>query len=60
MTNYRNAELVDLLDIAMEPAQTEESAVIDFINLFKHPGYYVKRHGVARTRKVIPYLVCGE
>lgn len=55
-----NAELINLLDLAMKPAPAEESAVVDFaVDLFKYLGY-VKRHRVARTRKDIPFLVCGE
>jgi hypothetical protein len=60
MTVDKNAELITLLDIAMIPTGPEESAVDDFtVQLFKAIGY-VWRKRVARTRKDIPLLVCGE
>ncbi|KAI0364257.1 hypothetical protein BV20DRAFT_1039488 [Pilatotrama ljubarskyi] len=52
MTSDCNAELINLLDLAMKPASAEDSAIDDFA--------YVKRHRVARTRKDIPFLICGE
>jgi hypothetical protein len=56
----KNAELINLLDIAMVPTGPEESAVDDFaVELFKTLGY-VRRNRVARTRKDIPLLICGE
>ena len=56
----KNAELINLLDIAMVPTGSEESAVDDFaVELFKTLGY-VRRNRVARTRKDIPLLICGE
>ena len=59
MTADKNAELINLLDLAMVPSE-EESAVVDFaVELFKALGY-VRRHRVARTRKDIPLLICGE
>ena len=55
----KNAELINLLDLAMIPG-SDESAVGDFaIELFKTLGY-VRRHRVARTRKDIPLLICSE
>lgn len=60
MTSDHNAELVNLLDLAMKPAPDEESAVNDFaVELLKQLGY-VKRHRVARTRNGIPFYICGE
>ena len=60
MTVDKNAELINLLDIAMVPTGPEESAVDDFaVELFKTLGY-VRRNRVARTRKDIPLLICGE
>lgn len=60
MVSDHNAELINLLDLAMKPAPAEESAVDDFaVELFKALGY-VKRHRIARTRKDIPFLICGE
>ena len=63
MANEKNTELITLLDLAMIPgseAGSEESAVVDFaVELFKTLGY-VRRHRVARTRKDIPLLICGE
>lgn len=59
MVNEKNAELINLLDLAMLPG-SEESAVVDFtVELFKTLGY-VRRHRVARTRKDIPLLICRE
>ena len=59
MVNDKNAELISLLDLAMIPGP-EESAVDDFaVELFKALGY-VRRTRVARTRKDIPLLICGE
>jgi len=59
MANDRNAELINLLDLAMVPG-SQESQVDDFaVELFKTLGY-VKRHRVACTRKDIPFLICGE
>jgi len=59
MADDKNAELINLLDLAMVPS-SEESAVDDFaVELFKTLGY-ARRHRVARTRKDIPLLICGE
>ncbi|KAI0349979.1 hypothetical protein OH77DRAFT_1431462 [Trametes cingulata] len=60
MTSDCNAELINLLDLAMKPAPAEQSAVDDFaVELLRHLSY-IKRHRVARTRKIIPLLICGE
>ncbi|CAA7260750.1 unnamed protein product [Cyclocybe aegerita] len=59
MVNDNNAELINLLDLVMVPS-SEDSAVVDFTTeLLKTLGY-AKRHRVARTRKNIPLLICGE
>ncbi|TFK23489.1 hypothetical protein FA15DRAFT_462456 [Coprinopsis marcescibilis] len=59
MQQDRNAELINLLDLAMLNS-TGESAVDDFaVELFKLTGY-VRRNRVARTRKDLPLLICGE
>jgi len=59
MVSDKNAELVNLLDLAMIPS-SEESAVDDFaVELFKALGY-VRRNRIARTHKDIPLLICGE
>lgn len=59
MAADKNAELINLLDLAMV-SSSEDSAVDDFaVELFKVLGY-VRRHRVARTRKDIPLLICGE
>ena len=59
MADEKNAELINLLDLAMVPG-SEESAVDDFaVVLFRTLGY-LGRHRVARTRKDIPFLICGE
>jgi hypothetical protein len=60
MTVDKNAELINLLDIAMVPTGPEESTLNDFaVELFKTLGY-VRRNKVARTPKDIPLLICGE
>ncbi|TFK81058.1 hypothetical protein K466DRAFT_532260 [Polyporus arcularius HHB13444] len=62
MVGDSNAELINLLDLAMVPTPEpgEESAVDDFaVALFSRLGY-TKRHRVTRTRKDIPFLICGE
>ncbi|RPD76821.1 hypothetical protein L226DRAFT_559068 [Lentinus tigrinus ALCF2SS1-7] len=60
MVADRNAELINLLDLAMKPAPSGESAGVDFaVQLFELLGY-AKRSRVARTRKNIPLFVCGE
>ena len=61
MSSAPNARLIRLLDRAMVPAPDgEESTVRDFaVQLFDILGY---KGGdiIARTRKSIPYLICGE
>lgn len=60
MAKDLNAHLVNLLDIAMKPDSSEESAAVDFaVMLFLQLGY-AQRHRVSRTRKSIPLLICGE
>ncbi|KAF9470903.1 hypothetical protein BDN70DRAFT_939343 [Pholiota conissans] len=59
MVDDKNAELINLLDLAMGPS-SEDSAVDDFaVELFKMLAY-VRRHRIARTGKDIPLLICGE
>lgn len=59
MLQDRHAELINLLDLAML-SSTGESAVADFtVELFKIMGY-VRRDRVARTRKDLNLLICGE
>ncbi|KAJ2915618.1 hypothetical protein MD484_g4789, partial [Candolleomyces efflorescens] len=59
MQQDRNAELINLLDLAMLRS-SGESAVVDFaVELLKLTGY-VRRNRVARTRKDLPLLICGE
>lgn len=59
MQEDRHAELINLLDLAMV-SSTGESAVDDFaVELFKVLGY-VRRNRVARTRKYLRLLICGE
>ncbi|TEB31610.1 hypothetical protein FA13DRAFT_1791390 [Coprinellus micaceus] len=56
----RNAELINLLDLAMLPTGSGETAVVDFaVELLKHTGY-VRRNQVARTRRDLPLLICGK
>ncbi|KAF9054864.1 hypothetical protein BJ165DRAFT_1441015 [Panaeolus papilionaceus] len=60
MQQDRNAELINLLHLAMLSSSTGESAVVDFaVELFRRTGY-VHRNRVARMRKDLPLLVCGE
>ncbi|KZT04744.1 uncharacterized protein LAESUDRAFT_657346 [Laetiporus sulphureus 93-53] len=60
MASVPNAVLINLLDLAMAPEPNGESAVDDFaVALFTNLGY-VNQHRVARTRKNIPFLICGE
>jgi len=57
--NDWNAELLNLLDMAMSP-RSGESAVDDFAaGLFRALGY-AKRNRVARTRRDLSLLICGE
>ncbi|TFY65951.1 hypothetical protein EVG20_g5134 [Dentipellis fragilis] len=59
MQRDRNAEFINLLDLAMLRS-SGESAVDDFVvELLKLTGY-VRRHRVARTRNDLPLLICGE
>jgi len=59
MVDHRNAELIHLLDLSVLH-HAGESAVADFaVELFKRLGY-VRRHRVARTRKDMQLLICGE
>ncbi|PPQ91613.1 hypothetical protein CVT25_012794 [Psilocybe cyanescens] len=59
MQQARNAELINLLDLAMLRS-SGESAVDDFVvELLRHTGY-VHRNRVACTRKDLPLLICGE
>lgn len=59
MLQDRHAELINLLDLAMV-SSNGESAVGDFVvELFKIMGY-VRRNQVARTRKDLHLLICGE
>jgi hypothetical protein len=59
MQQDQNAELVTLLDMAMMQS-LGESAVDDFtVELFKIMGY-VHRNRVARMRKDVNLLVCGN
>jgi hypothetical protein len=61
MSSTPNTRLIRLLDRAMIPApDREESAVRDFaVQLFDILGY---KGGniITRTRRSIPYLICGE
>jgi hypothetical protein len=61
MSSTPNATLIHLLDHAMIPAPDgEESAIRDFaFQLFDTLGY-MGGNIITRTRKSIPYLICGE
>ncbi|KAF9054846.1 hypothetical protein BJ165DRAFT_1338197 [Panaeolus papilionaceus] len=55
-----NAELINLLHLAMLSSSTGGSAVVDFaVEHFRRTGY-VHRNRVAQTRKDLPLLICGE
>ncbi|KAJ3807985.1 hypothetical protein EV368DRAFT_44212 [Lentinula lateritia] len=55
-----NYKLLRYMDLAMNPAPTEESAVDDFaVHLLKLLGY-LPRSRMARTRADIPLWICGE
>ncbi|KIK66411.1 hypothetical protein GYMLUDRAFT_55680 [Collybiopsis luxurians FD-317 M1] len=55
----RNADLINLLDLALI-RDGEDSAVDDVaVELFKAMGY-VNRHRTARTRKDLILFICGE
>lgn len=59
MQQDRNAELINLVDLAMLRS-SGDSAVDDFaVELLKVTGY-VRRNRVARTRWDLPLLICGE
>src|SRR5258708_22182388 len=57
--NDWNAELLDLLDMAMSP-RSGESAVDDFAAGFFRALGYAKHNRVARTRRDLSLLICGE
>ncbi|KAF8487784.1 hypothetical protein F5888DRAFT_1624221 [Russula emetica] len=61
MSSTPNAKFIRLLDRAMIPAPDgEESAIRDFASqLFDILGY-MGGNIITRTRKRIPYLICGE
>ncbi|KAF8489173.1 hypothetical protein F5888DRAFT_1206083 [Russula emetica] len=61
MSSTPNAKFIRLLDRAMIPAPDgEESAIRDFASqLFDILGY-MGGNIITRTRKSIPYLICGE
>ena len=61
MSSAPNARLIRLLDRAMIPApDREESAVRDFAVQLFHILGYMGRNTITRTRRSIPYLICGE
>jgi len=60
VANDRNAELLNLLDMAMVVPWAGESAVDDFTAaLFRALGY-AQRNRVARTRRDMSLFICGE
>ena len=60
MVKDANQELINLLDLAMVPADFEESAVDDFAVCLFWALRYTSGHRIARTRKDIPLFICGE
>ena len=60
MVSVPAAVLVNLLDLAMKPPLAGESAVDDFAVALLTVLGYVNHHRVARTRKEVPLLICGE
>jgi hypothetical protein len=59
MVEDRNTELVVLLNMALIPGPDDSSTADFTVKFFKRTGY-VKRNLVARSRKSIPLLICGE
>ena len=55
----RNAELLHLLDMAMTP-RLGESAVNDFAAVLFRATGYAARDRVARTRRDLTLVICGE
>jgi len=53
-------ELLSHMDFAMSPAPAEESAVDDFAVLLLQALGYTRRGRHYRTRKDIPFVICGE
>lgn len=53
-------ELLRTMDLAMSPATAEESAVDDFAVLLLRALRYNTWGRVLRTRKDIPFVICGE
>ncbi|KAH9475528.1 hypothetical protein JR316_0012643 [Psilocybe cubensis] len=52
--------LLTQLDLAMMPAEPEESAVVDFAVVLFHSLGYLHRPRAVRTRKKLRLLICGE
>lgn len=60
MTNDSNYKFVRYMDLAMDPAPGDESAVVDFAVYLLTLLGYVPRMMLTRTRADIPLTICGE
>jgi len=58
--DYDAYEILKHMDLAMSLAPAEESAVDDFAVLLLRALRYTTRGRVFRTRKDIPFIICGE
>lgn len=59
MVSDSNAELINLLDLAMAPTDSADSAVIDFAVALLRALGYIGRTRAARTRMNVPLYICG-
>ena len=60
MTDEANYKFVRYMDLAMDPAPADESAVVDFTVCLLTILGYVSRKRLTRTRVDIPLTICGE
>jgi hypothetical protein len=60
MLSDRNAELIYLLELAVQPVPAEKSAVDDFTVALLGQLSYMKRSRVIHTQMAIPYYICEE
>ena len=59
-TDEASYNLLTQLDLAMLPAEPEESAVDDFAVALFHALGYIRRPRAIRTRKELRFFTCGE
>lgn len=60
MPDGHNREFLNVLDFAKAPFAPGESAVVDFTASLFRVLRYNNGHRAIRTRKDIPFLICGE